>query len=123
MVSVQVQVAKELVALHSELRRGDLARLERLRRTAPAASSASRREQARQRSPTSPGVMCIWHANYRRVASSSLVPDREARAVCSHATSAALATHAHARLWVVQSPCVLRSNSSSSSSTRRRRLF
>ena len=41
------QVARELVGLHSELRRGDLARLEALRRSAPAASSASRREQAR----------------------------------------------------------------------------
>jgi hypothetical protein len=39
------QVAKELVALHNELLRGDTARLERLRRTAPAAPSASRREQ------------------------------------------------------------------------------
>ncbi len=39
------QVAKELVALHNELLRGDTGRLERLRRTAPAAPSASRREQ------------------------------------------------------------------------------
>lgn len=50
----QLQVAKELVALHSELRHGDLARLERLRRTAPAASSASRREQARPALPREP---------------------------------------------------------------------
>ncbi|KAK9838512.1 hypothetical protein WJX81_004218 [Elliptochloris bilobata] len=39
------EVAKELVGMHSELLRGDAARLERLRRSAPAASSASWREQ------------------------------------------------------------------------------
>lgn len=47
-----LQVAKELVALHNELLRGEGARLERLRRTAPAASSASRREQVHTPSHT-----------------------------------------------------------------------
>lgn len=49
---LSLQVAKELVALHNELLRGEAARLERLRRTAPAASSASRREQVHTPSHT-----------------------------------------------------------------------
>lgn len=40
------------MALHNELLRGEGARLERLRRTAPAASSASRREQVHTRAHT-----------------------------------------------------------------------
>ena len=40
------------MALHNELLRGEGARLERLRRTAPAASSASRREQVHAQSHT-----------------------------------------------------------------------
>ena len=115
------------MALHSELHRGDLARLERLRRTAPAASSASRREQARQRSPQSPGMMCICQAKYIRLALLCLVPNREAQALlrspntCLHAMSAALA--AHARAHYVQSSSALLHDSSVFASTRCGLLF
>jgi len=49
-------VAKELVALHNELLRGDTGRLDRLRRTAPAAPSASRREQVPPALPAPSGA-------------------------------------------------------------------